>query len=87
MGSAYHESVRFFIAAVRTFHPFSLPWMLLFAVAVFLTFGLGGGTPTSAMWLVIKFGLLALLLASLVVELALMVWRLLRRSDVSVSDI
>jgi len=79
--------VRSVVAGVRVLRPFSLPWMLLFAVALVLGFGLGGGTPTSTMWLVVKFGLLALLLASLVGELALMVWRWLRHSDVSVSDI
>ena len=61
--------------------------MLLFALAFALSFGLGGGTPTSALWLVAKFGLLAVLLASLMVELALMVWRWLRRSDVSATGI
>ena len=61
--------------------------MVLFGVALFLSFGLGGGTPTSAMWLVIKFGLLALLLASLVAELALMLWHWRRNCSTSVSNV
>jgi hypothetical protein len=42
----------------------------VFLVALFLTFGVGGGTPGSTPWLIIKFSLLGLLLATLLAELA-----------------
>jgi len=42
-------------------------------VALFLTFGFGGGTPNGAPWLIIKFSLLGLLLASLLVTLAMQI--------------
>jgi hypothetical protein len=54
--------------------------MYLFAVALFLTFGFGGGTPNSATWLVIRFSLLGLLAAGLLGVLALTVWGLLSRA-------
>ena len=44
---------------------FSRVWLVLLLVAVLLTFGAGGGTPNTAPWLVTKFGLLAILLISL----------------------
>jgi hypothetical protein len=36
-------------------------------MAVLLTFGAGGGTPSTAPWLVTKFGVLAILVISLLV--------------------
>jgi hypothetical protein len=53
---------------------------VLCAVALFLTFGLGGGTPNSPTWLAIKFLLLGVLLASLLVTLALRLWGGVTRS-------
>lgn len=44
-------------------------WLLLFAGALFLTFGFGGGTPSTG-WLIGKFLLLGVLLTSLLAELA-----------------
>jgi hypothetical protein len=58
-------------AGIRALRPFSRSWLVLCAVALFLTFGLGGGTPNSPTWLAIKFFLLGVLLASLLVTLAL----------------
>jgi hypothetical protein len=72
--------MRFVAAGFRAFRPFSRVWMLLFAVALFLTFGLGGGTPTSATWLIIKFLLLGVLLTSLLVALVSQVWDWLMRT-------
>jgi len=43
-------------------------------LALLLTLGLGGGTPTSPIWLVIKFSLLGVLAASLLVLVAVEVW-------------
>jgi hypothetical protein len=62
--------MRFVAAVFRALRPFSRIWVFLYAVALFLTFGLGGGTPNSATWLAIKFLLLGLLLTSLLVGLA-----------------
>jgi hypothetical protein len=42
-------------------------WLVLLLLAVFLTLGAGGGTPSTAPWLVTKFGVLATLLISLLV--------------------
>ena len=57
-------------AGFRRLRPFSRTWLFLFAGALFLTFGFGGGTPSSAGWLIGKFLLLGVLLASLLAELA-----------------
>ena len=72
--------MRFVAAGIRALRPFSRSWSVLCAVALFLTFGLGGGTPNSPTWLTIKFLLLGVLLASLLVTLALQLWGALRRS-------
>ena len=66
--------MRFVAAGIRALRPFSRSWLVLCAVALFLTFGLGGGTPNSPTWLTIKFLLLGVLLASLLVTLALQLW-------------
>jgi hypothetical protein len=71
--------MRFVAAVFRALRPFSRIWVFLFAVALFLTFGLGGGTPNSATWLVIKFSLLGLLAAGLLGVLASKVWGWLSR--------
>jgi hypothetical protein len=42
-------------------------WVALLLLSVILTFGAGGGTPTTTPWLVAKFGLLTFLLLSLIV--------------------
>ncbi len=55
--------------------------MVLFVVALFLTFGFGGGTPNSAAWLVIKFSLLGVLAGSLIFVIALNVWGWLKRAQ------
>ncbi len=60
----------FVTASFNVLRPFSRGWIFLSLVALFLTFGFGGGTPNSAPWLIIKFSLLGLLLASLLVALA-----------------
>ena len=57
-------------AGFRRLRPFGRMWLLLFAGALFLTFGFGGGTPNSAGWLIAKFLLLGVLLTSLLAELA-----------------
>jgi hypothetical protein len=44
---------------------FGRAWLVLLLMAVLLTFGAGGGTPSTAPWLVTKFGVLAILLISL----------------------
>jgi len=54
---------------LRLLRPFSRGWILLFLVALFLTFGFGGGTPNSTPWLITKFALLGLLLTSLLIVL------------------
>ena len=46
---------------------FSRIWFVLLLVSVLLTFGAGGGTPSTTPWLVVKFGLLAVLLIALLV--------------------
>ena len=56
-------------AGFRALRPFNSLWLCLVAVALFLTFGFGGGTPNSTTWLIGKFSLLGLLLASLLAEL------------------
>ena len=56
--------MRVVAAGIRALRPFSRSWLVLCAVALFLTFGLGGGTPNSPTWLAIKFLLLGVLLAS-----------------------
>ena len=56
--------------ALSALRPFGRGWTLVFLVALFLTFGVGGGTPGSTPWLIIKFSLLGLLLATLLAELA-----------------
>jgi len=62
--------MRLITAGFRAFRPFGRIWVFLFAVALFLTFGFGGGTPNSATWLTIKFLVLGVLLTSLLVALA-----------------
>jgi hypothetical protein len=62
--------MRLITAGFSAFRPFRRIWVFLFAVALFLTFGFGGGTPNSATWLTIKFLVLGVLLTSLLVELA-----------------
>ena len=66
--------MRFVAAGVKALRPFSRSWLFLCVVALFLTFGLGGGTPNSATWLIVKFLLLGVLLTSLLVALASQVW-------------
>ena len=66
-------SVRVVAAGFSVLRPFSRGWMFLCLVALFLTFGFGGGTPNGAPWLIIKFSLLGLLLASLLVTLAMQI--------------
>ncbi len=60
----------FVTAGFSVLRPFSRGWIFLCLVALFLTFGFGGGTPNSAPWLIIKFSLLGLLMASLLAVLA-----------------
>ena len=67
-------------AGLSALRPFRRGWIFLFLVALFLTFGAGGGTPSSAPWLIIKLSLLGLLLASLLAELASQVRDWLRRT-------
>jgi uncharacterized membrane protein YhaH (DUF805 family) len=45
-------------------------WFVLLLVSVVLTFGAGGGTPNTTPWHVIKFGVLAILLISLLAAVA-----------------
>jgi hypothetical protein len=59
--------MRVVTAGFSVLRPFSRGWIFLFLVALFLTFGFGGGTPNSAPWLIIKVSLLGLLLTSLLV--------------------
>ena len=68
-------------AGIRALRPFSRSWFVLCAVALLLTFGLGGGTPNSPTWLAVKFLLLGVLLASLLVPLALELWGGFMRSS------
>jgi hypothetical protein len=72
--------MRVVAAGIRALRPFSRSWFVLCAVALLLTFGLGGGTPNSPTWLAVKFLLLGVLLASLLVTLALQLWDGLMRS-------
>jgi len=72
--------MRFVTAGFNVLRPFSRGWIFLCLVALFLTFGFGGGTPNSAPWLIIKFSLLGLLLASLLAVLASQVRDWLRRT-------
>jgi hypothetical protein len=48
--------------------------MLLAAVSLFLTFGLGGG-PSGTPWLIAKLVILGVLSASLLIELSRHAWR------------
>ena len=73
--------MRFVAAGFRALRPFSPLWLLLCAVALFLTFGFGGGTPNTAAWLIVKFLLLGVLLTSLLVELAAQIRERLTRTD------
>ena len=66
--------MRVVAAGIRALRPFSRSWFVLCGVALLLTFGLGGGTPNSPTWLAIKFLLLGVLLASLLVAFALQLW-------------
>ena len=68
-------------AGIKALRPFSCSWFVLCAVALLLTFGLGGGTPNSPTWLAVKFLLLGVVLASLLVPLALELWGGLMRSS------
>ena len=72
--------MRVVAAGIRALRPFSRSWLVLCAVALFLTFGLGGGTPNSPTWLAVKFLLLGVLLASFLVTPALQLWGGLMRS-------
>lgn len=71
--------MRFIAAGLRTLRPFGRIWMVLFVVALFLTFGFGGGTPNSPTWLVVKFSLLGVLAVSLLGVPASKVWGWLMR--------
>ena len=73
--------MRVVAAGIRALRPFSRGWFVLCAVALLLTFGLGGGTPNSPIWLAIKFLLLGVPLASLLVTLALQLWGGVTRSS------
>ena len=72
--------MRVVAAGIRALRPFSRSWFVLCAVALLFTFGLGGGTPNSSTWLAIKFLVLGVLLASLLVTIALQLWGGLVRS-------
>ncbi|MGZ3493018.1 MAG: hypothetical protein ACXVR9_12940 [Gaiellaceae bacterium] len=72
--------MRFVTAVFSVFRPFRRGWIFLCLVALFLTSGFGGGTPDGAPWLIIKFSLLGLLLASLLAVLASQVRDWLRRT-------
>jgi len=72
--------MRVLAAGIRALRPFSRSWLVLCAVALLLTFGVGGGTPNSPTWLAVKFLLLGVLLTSLLVTLALQLWGVLMRS-------
>lgn len=67
--TAYHWPVRFAGSVVRECRPFGRGWWFLAAVSVVLLIGAGGGTPKGAPWLIGKFAILGVLLASLVVSL------------------
>jgi hypothetical protein len=49
--------------------------MFLAVVSVLLTFGLGGGTPNSTPWLIVKLVIIGVLSASLLIELSRHAWR------------
>jgi len=66
--------MRFVAAGFNALRPFSRSWIFLCVLALFLTFGLGGGTPNSATWLIVKLPLLGVLLASLLVALVSQIW-------------
>jgi hypothetical protein len=51
--------MRFVPSALAAFRPFGRLWVIA------MTFGAGGGTPNSAPWLIAKFSLVGVLLASL----------------------
>lgn len=72
--------MRVVATGIRALRPFSRSWFVLCAVALLLTFGLGGGTPNNPTWLAVKVILLGVLLASLLVTLALQLWGGLMRS-------
>jgi len=57
--------MRFVPSALAAFRPFGRLWVILFLLSLAMTFGGGGGTPNSAPWLIAKFSLLGVLLASL----------------------
>lgn len=65
--------MRFLAAAFEAFRPFGRLWLVGAAIALLLTFGLGGGTPTTAPWLILKAGLLGTLLLRFLVELAVQI--------------
>ena len=72
--------MRVVAAGIRALRPFGRGWFVPCAVALVLTFGLGGGTPNSPTWLAVKFLVLGVLLASLLITLALQLWGGLTRS-------
>jgi hypothetical protein len=61
--------VRLAGAVIREFRPFGRGWWLLAGVSVVLMFGAGGGTPNGTIWLTVKFAVLGVLLASLLLGL------------------
>jgi hypothetical protein len=65
---------------VTAFRPFGPLWTILFALAIVATFGLGGGTGTSAASVALRTLLLSIVLTSLLVGVALEVWRSLRKT-------
>jgi hypothetical protein len=67
MGTSRSRSL--LLASLQTLRPFGRLWLFLLAVALSLTFGFGGGTPSTAGWLIGKFVLLGVLLTSLLAEL------------------
>jgi len=73
--------MRFVAAAFEAFRPFGRLWLVGAAIALFLTFGLGGGTPSTPPWLILKAILLGALLLSLLVELAVQIRDRLRRGS------
>lgn len=77
--------MRFVVAGIKAFRPFSRLWVSLCAVTLFLTFGFGGGTPNTTAWLIVKFVLLGVLLTSLLVALAFQIrdWSMQRTDSAS----
>ena len=57
--------MRFVPSDLAVFRPFGRLWVILFVLSLAMTFGLGGGTPNSTPWLIAKFSLIGVLLASL----------------------